>query len=375
MSHLCVVGLGRVGLPTAALAASAGHRVLGVDRDADARDHARSGRTDEPGLAALLAAHPFPVVESPRPADAYVLCVGRPADQGRDGPADADLRAALAAVAEVAPPGSLCVIEATVPVGTTDALADAFPGLRLACAPERVLPGRALDEIRGNPRVVGGPPPIAEAAVALLSTWCRGPIAAVDRRTAELCKLVENTARDVQIALANTVATLARHHGVDPVALRSLVNQHPRVALLQPGIGVGGPCLPVDPWLLVEGAPEEPLVLAARAVNDAVPARAAARVAREEGAVGLLGLTYKPDCADLRHAPALRVARLLAAERSVLAHDPHLTGPVDGVDLGSFEEVLSRDVVVLLVAHGAFAGWRARVRPDARALDLTGGWR
>lgn len=372
MASVCVVGLGRVGLPTAALAAGAGHVVVGVDRDPAVRAAVLAGEGgDEPGLAELLARHPLIPRERPVPADAYVVCVGRPADAGADGPPDADLRGALADVAAVAPPGALCVVEATVPVGTTDALAAAHPGLRLAVAPERVLPGRALHEIATNPRVVGGPDDVARDAAALLSTWCRGPTTRVDRRTAELCKLVENTARDVQIALANTVASLARAHGVDAHALRALVNQHPRVSLLEPGIGVGGPCLPVDPWLAQRGVAPEPLVVAARQVNDAAPGLAAARIDREPGAIGVLGLTYKPDSGDLRRSPAVAVVRGLA-HRDVLAHDPHVRGPVAGVRLGPLADVLARDVVVLLVRHAAFAGWRDAAR--GRPLDLAAGW-
>ncbi len=369
-----MVGLGRVGLPTVALAASAGHRVVGVDRDAEVRRAVEAGHAPgEPGLPELLRAHPFAVRAEVVSAEAYLLCVGRPADRGLVGDPERDLRAAMAAVAAVAPPGALCVVEATVPVGTTDRLAETFPTLRVAIAPERVLPGAALAEIRGNPRLIGGPRDVTDAAAALLSTWCRGPITHVDRRTAELCKLAENTARDVELALANTVAELARRHGVDPHRLRALVNQHPRVSLLQPGIGVGGPCLPVDPWLATEGGAPLPLVAAARAVNDGVPLLAAARVDREPGTIGVLGLTYKPDSDDLRHAPALAVIRALA-HRDVLAHDPHVAAPVDGVRRGSYEEVLGREVVVLLVAHRAYADWRARVAPGARTLDLSGGW-
>jgi UDP-N-acetyl-D-mannosaminuronic acid dehydrogenase len=374
MLRVCVVGLGRVGLPTAALAAAAGHHVIGVDRDPHQLARVRGGGAgDEPGLAELLAAHPIEVGSRVVPADAYVVCVGRPADAGGEGPAGADVAAALAEVAQVAPPGALCVLEGTVPVGTTDALVAAWPGLRVVVAPERVLPGRALAEIRDNPRLVGGPPSAVGAAAALMSSWVRGPITQVDARTAELCKLVENASRDVAIAFANTVAALARRHGVDGAQLRALANQHPRVSLLAPGIGVGGPCLPVDPWLLVDPDAPEPLLVAARRVNDGVPALAAARVDRERGTIGVLGLGYKPDVGDTRRSPAVEVVRALA-HRDVVAHDPHVGGPVEGITLVPLAEVLRRDVVVRLVAHRAFDGWETAAARSACTLDLSGGW-
>lgn len=373
MRRLCVIGLGRVGLPTAVCARAAGWDVTGVDHDPAVREAIAEGTAGrlEPGLPEALAERPLRVVARPVPSEVHVVCVGRPADGGLDGGPATQIRHALAEIAALdGPERPLVVLECTVPVGTTDALSAEFDGLRLTVAPERVLPGRALEEIRGNPRLVGGRPDDAAAAADVLATWCRGPISVVDARTAELAKLVENTARDVEIALANTVAGVAREHGVDPVRLRDLVNQHPRVHLLLPGIGVGGPCLPVDPWLLADASP---LVRAARAVNDAAPREAAARIDRESGRLGLLGLAYKPDTDDVRRSPAIEVARALAGHRDVLAHDPHVPR-VDGLRTGSIEEVLSRDVVVLLVAHAAFHGWRDRLRPGAVGLDLVAGW-
>jgi UDP-N-acetyl-D-mannosaminuronic acid dehydrogenase len=306
------------------------------------------------------------VADAPPASEAYFVCVGTPLAGAR---ADlADLGAAIEAISTVAPPGALVVIESTVPVGTTGSLAAAYPSLSFAVAPERVLPGDALREIATNDRVVGGDPRAAE----LLATYCRGRIDRVDPRLAELSKLVENAARDVQLALANTVAATSERLGVDPVALRRVVNRHPRVELLEPGIGVGGHCLPVDPWFLVGAAPEETRLLrAAREANDAVPERMIARIASHPGTIGLLGLAYKPDVDDARGSPAARIALALSAQREVIAADPYVE--VVGVRAGSLEEVLARDVVVLLVAHRDYVALRARVL--GTALDLCGGWR
>lgn len=365
--RLCIVGLGRVGLPTAVLAARAGHEVTGVERDPRRLASIASGEAGdpEPGLREALRATPIAVSPAVVAADAYVVCVATPWD-GRAADT-ADVQVAVAAVADAAPDGALVVIESTVPVGTTEALAARAPSLRFAVAPERVLPGDALREIARNPRVVGGDP----AAAALLATWCHGPIDLVEPRMAELAKLVENASRDVEIAFANTVAAVAGRWGVDPWALQRVVNGHPRARMATPGIGVGGHCLPVDPWFLVAAAPAETALLrAAREVNDLGPERAVAEVARHAGTIGLLGLAYKPDTDDVRNAPAVRVALALSASRDVLAADPYVTVP--GVRAATVERILRRDVVVLLVAHSAYRGLKARVR--GIPVDLCGGW-
>ena len=196
--------------------------------------------------------------------------------------------------------------------------------------------------------------------------------------TAELAKLTENAARDVQIALANTAASAAEALGVDPVLLRTLVNRHPRVALLEPGVGVGGHCLPVDPWFVIDAAPAETALLrVAREVNDARPglwadriARAADRAATKR--IGLLGLTYKADTDDVRGSPAVEIARRLGERYDVLAADPYAR-QVDGIRLGTEDEVRARGVVALLVAHRAYAARGAPTGPVV--VDACGGWR
>jgi UDP-N-acetyl-D-mannosaminuronic acid dehydrogenase len=386
------VGLGRVGLPTAALAAAAGHRVTGVDRDAAVRAGVARGTSGarEPGLESLLRralAGGLAVADAPVAADVTVICVptplgprsssgGSPSDPR---PALDELWAAVAAIDEVAPADGLVVVASTVPVGATEEVAARLRTRHVACCPERVLPGDAVREMTENPRIVGGVGDEATArAAAWLATWVRGPIDQTDARTAELAKLMENAARDVEIALANTIAAAAGAVGVDPTRLRALVSRHPRIRLLDPGIGVGGHCLPVDPWFAIAAAPAETTLLrAARAVNDATPDLWVARIEAEAeriGArrIGLLGLTYKPESDDLRDAPAVRIARALAARFDVVAADPYVER-VEGVAVRSVHEVVHSDLVVLLVAHRALVD--VDVPAGRTTIDACGGWR
>jgi UDP-N-acetyl-D-mannosaminuronic acid dehydrogenase len=340
--------------------------VVGVDRDPAVLDAVAAAHPTEPGLddalRAVLASGRLRTATAPSSADVYVVCVGTPL--AADGSADLrDVDAAVEAIAAVMPGDALVVVESTVPVGTTDAIAARLraraPGARVAACPERVLPGDALREVVENPRLAGGVDEASAAAAAeWLATFVTGRVDRTDARTAELAKLVENASRDVDVALANAVAAVAERFGVDPYELRALVNRHPRVRLAVPGVGVGGHCLPVDPWFLVRAAPAETTLLAeARRVNDAVPARWVDRILARAGGrpIGLLGLTYKADVDDFRGSPALEIARALSRRADVLAHDPYAAA-VDGVALGRVEDVLARPVVALLVAHRAYEG-------------------
>jgi UDP-N-acetyl-D-mannosaminuronic acid dehydrogenase len=383
--QVCVVGLGRVGLPAAARSAAAGHSVTAVDRDQAAVARATGPHPTEPGLAELIdagrASGRLRFAVAPVPAEVYVVCVGTPLRPGTHEADLADLTAAVQDVAGQCPADALVLIESTVPVGTTERLAHLLragrPGVRVAAAPERILPGNVLVELAREPRVVGGVDPAsADAAAVYLESCGSGRVERTDSRTAELCKLVENAARDVEIALANTVAAVARRAGVDPYALRALVNQHPRVKLRVPGIGVGGHCLPVDPWFLIGACPEETGLLAtAREVNDGAVERwvAAIRRVAEGREVGLLGLGYKPDSDDLRLSPAVAIAVALSAEGPVVVADPYHER-IGGLQVVSAARALSAPVVVLLVAHRAYRDLRSRLRPDQVAIDACGGW-
>ncbi|MGZ8562073.1 MAG: nucleotide sugar dehydrogenase, partial [Candidatus Limnocylindria bacterium] len=290
-----------------------------------------------------------------------------------------DISHVLAAARSIAPAvaaGNLVIIESTCPVGTTELVRDELAGMgvptdrvHLAYCAERVLPGRILHELTANDRIVGGIDDTSTAAAqAFYQAFVKGAVLTATSRTAEMVKLVENSFRDVNIAFANEISLLCEHLGIDAWEVIRLANHHPRVQILQPGPGVGGHCIAVDPWFLVAGDPTTArLIRTAREVNDAktewVIAQVRDTAAKIEAAIGrpariaCLGLSYKPDVDDLRESPALRVTLALAdAGFEVLACEPHLSShpllklhPAD-------EAVAAADLVVLLVKHAAFAG-------------------
>jgi UDP-N-acetyl-D-mannosaminuronic acid dehydrogenase len=261
-------------------------------------------------------------------------------------------------------------------------------GFHLAYSPERVLPGQILRELVENARVIGGiDPASAEAGRDLYSVFVRGEVVRTDATTAEMVKLMENTYRDVNIALANEFARLAEHFGVDVWQAITAANRHPRVKILQPGPGVGGHCISVDPWFLVEAAPElAGLVAKARSVNDEQPRYVVDLLRREIGSlahrrIAVLGLTYKPDVDDVRESPAIEVVRLLAHEGAQLTVfdplAPQVTLEAERVE--SLERAVSRaEVVLLLVAHQALRaidpGHLASLTPARVAFDCHGVW-
>jgi UDP-N-acetyl-D-mannosaminuronic acid dehydrogenase len=407
--RLCVMGLGYIGLPTAAMLAARGHAVLGCDTDprvvaavASGEAHFREPELDML-LAAALATGRLVARGAPGPAEVFLIAVPTPLGPGNR----ADLSAVWAATDAIAPllkPGDLVILESTCPVGTTEVLAariatarpdlvlpargaPARPGcVHLAHCPERVLPGAMLRELVANDRIIGGlTPDCAESARALYAGFVSGLCHVTDSRTAELAKLAENAFRDVNIAFANELAGIAGAMGVDPWAAIALANRHPRVAILAPGPGVGGHCIAVDPWFLAESAPDgAPLIRTARAVNDARPGQVAAAIralARPGAAVACLGLTYKPDVGDLRASPALAVAeelsrdgtlRLICCDPLLAALPPPLAGR-PGVVLAGLESALAQaDVVAILVAHRAFRGLGAQALRGRAVLDAVG---
>jgi len=377
---VCVHGLGHIGLPTSALlAARAGCRVFGVDTDPRVRAALAEGRPHiaEPGLSALLAdalgSGRLTVHAAPVAAQFHLIAV--PTPLAADRTADlSHVRSAARALAPMLRTGDCVIVESTCPVGTTASLAAELPpGALLAYCPERVLPGRVLEELVANDRVVGGLTPEAgERAAALYRRFVRGEVARTDAATAEFVKLAENSFRDANIAFANTLSLLAARHGVDAHAAIALANRHPRVAILRPGPGVGGHCIAVDPWFLAQGAGEEADFLrAARAANlrktEWVLGRLAALAeAQPDAPVTLFGLAYKPDIGDLRESPALFIARALTARfgaARVACCDPHLAAAPEGVALLPLDAARARPGVWgLLVRHAAFAGLPAEGR-------------
>lgn len=383
---ICVLGLGYIGLPTASTFATHGVLVVGVDVNPHVVHTLSNGgvHIHEPGLRTLVAAAlqsgNLVIRDHPEPADAFIIAVPTPLTGGTE--KRADLTHVVTAAESIVPhlqPGNLVVLESTSPPRTTiDVVApilersglNAGGDFHLAYSPERVLPGQILRELIQNDRVIGGiDRPSAEAGRALYRTFVRGEIALTDATTAEMVKLMENTFRDVNIAIANELSRLAESFGVDVWQAIELANRHPRVNILRPGPGVGGHCISVDPWFLVEAAPElSPLIRTARQVNDAQPAFVCQVIRRALGVppntdkaslagrrIALLGLAYKPDVDDLRESPALEIAHLLHQEGAILsAYEPYKT-TFSSTEFSTAptvkDAVENAEALVLLVAH------------------------
>jgi UDP-N-acetyl-D-mannosaminuronic acid dehydrogenase len=378
MTTICVLGLGYIGLPTGSMFALAGNDVIGVDPSPRVQAALRHGLAslEEPELQTLVTAAinsgRLRVQTRPEAADAFIIAVPTPlvAETNR-----ADLSFVEQAARDIAPflrRGNLVVLESTVPPGTTrDVLAPILaesglePGrdIHVAHCPERVLPGRILVELEQNDRLAGGYAPCcAERAADLYSAFVKGAIMRTDATTAELVKVMENTFRDVNVALANEFALIAERIGVDAWEAIRLANHHPRVNVLKPGPGVGGHCIAVDPWFLVGAAPEAArLIQVAREVNDGMPRHVLDRL-RElvapPGPIALLGVTYKAEVDDIRESPALRVAELAVEQGyAVRLCDPHVRADTSGLPapLLPIEQALrDAEAVVLLVDHRAF---------------------
>jgi UDP-N-acetyl-D-mannosaminuronic acid dehydrogenase len=372
------LGLGYIGLPTASMFALAGHDVIGVDPSPRVQAALKAGTAslDEPELQTLvtdaLASGRLHISTVPEPADAFIIAVPTPLDTSTNA---ADLSFVERAARDILPflqPGNLVVLESTVPPGTTrDVLAPilATSGLRpggdihLAHCPERVLPGRILVELQHNDRLAGGlTPDCAQRAATLYATFVKGAIVRTDATTAEMAKVMENTFRDVNVALANEFALIAERIGVDIWQAIGLANHHPRVNVLSPGPGVGGHCIAVDPWFLVNAAPEVAnLIRAARAVNDGMPHHVLNRlleIAPPPAPIALLGVTYKAEVDDIRESPALRVAEL-AVERgyTVRLCDPHVRPETPGLPaplLPLQRALRDAQALAILVDHRAF---------------------
>ena len=398
---VCVVGLGYIGLPTAALLASNGYNVVGVDLNAHAVETINQGRIHivEPDLDAFVrsavAAQRLKAFTTPQAGDIYMICVPTPFHEDGAIPRP-NIDYVLAATRSIAPfvkAGDLVILESTSPVGTTQAMADVLTAsdvdvstIHMAYCPERVLPGKIMTELVENDRVVGGLTPAANEAVsAFYRTFVHGSVLETDAKTAEMCKLTENSFRDVNIAFANELSMLCDKEGIDVWNLIRLANRHPRVSILQPGTGVGGHCIAVDPWFIVSRNPETArLIRAGREVNNSktdwvidrikiAVADASARLGRKPR-VACLGLAFKPDIDDLRESPAMHVTQALAAAGyDVVAVEPNIAAH-DSLALVPLEEALgSADVFAVLVKHRQFIDRASqRTLVEAKALDFCG---
>ncbi len=411
---LCVIGLGYIGLPTASTFAAQGLQVVGVDVNPSVLETLRNGgvHIHEPGLRTLVEAAlrsgRLTIREKPEEADAFIIAVPTPFYEDCFGEHDerwykrADMRAVASATESIVPVlqrGNLVILESTSPPRTTvDLVAPILEksGLRagvdfhLAYSPERVLPGQILRELIENARVIGGvTPESARAGRDLYAIFVKGEIVQTDATTAEMVKLMENTYRDVNIAIANEFARLAERFGVDIWEAIRIANLHPRVRILSPGPGVGGHCISVDPWFLVEAAPDlTPLIAMARRVNDGQPHYAVALIKRALGSlagkrIAALGLAYKPDVDDLRESPAVEVVRLLQQEGALVrAFEPFKPqADLPGLTtVAALEDALREtECIVLLVRHGQFVALQpaevAAITAARLVVDMVNAWK
>lgn len=386
MAEVCVLGLGYVGLPTASLLATSGFQVLGVDINQEVVAELNEGRTklQEAGLATLVSAATasgnLKAAVQPEPSDTFMICVPTPVTPQHT----VDLRAVESAAQAILPhlrKGNLVVLESTSPVGTTRNTVGRIlsgSGLKpgedfdLCYCPERVLPGNTVAELINNDRIIGGyTPKSAEHAQVIYQRFCQGNVSLTCDLTAEMCKLMENTYRDVNIALANSFARIAEDVGVNIWEAIKLANLHPRVDILSPGPGVGGHCIPVDPWFLVEAFPAHTeLLRAAREVNDGQAVRILAQVTSAGGLkkgdkLAILGAAYKKDVDDSRDSPAFLLASA-AVEKGLQVdiHDPWVReGMHEGHKVKNSLEAVLKDAkaAVLITDHKQYRQLSSRV--------------
>jgi len=409
-ASVAVIGLGYIGLPTAAVIARSGMTVLGIDVSAHVVETVNSGRihieeVDLDGLVqGVVARGTLRASTTIEPADIFVIAVPTPFGENH-APDVSYVLAAARSIAPVLKSGDLIVLESTSPVGTTEQVRDAIAALRpdlkmphagngaadvaIAYCPERVLPGRILVELIDNDRCIGGiTPRCARKALAFYRKFVRGACVTTSSRVAEMVKLSENAFRDVNIAFANELSVVADELDLDVWEVIRLANRHPRVNILTPGPGVGGHCIAVDPWFIVHSAPEvTPLIRTAREVNDAkvehVIARAAALIEANPGVpVACLGLAFKANIDDFRESPALKVAETLATRfgSRIRIVEPHadILPPAlakTGASLTDIDTALAEcDVFVVLVDHDIFKSVPLDERADKAVYDTRGIW-
>ena len=405
MKKVCILGLGYIGLPTSLLLTTHDFKVHGVDTNKDRVERIRNNNIilKEIGFAArlsqALATDNFSVDTSPAVADYFVIAVPTPCTNQKK--ADVSfVWAALEAILAYLQPGNTIIIESTIPVGLTEKIAyfieqrtSYIVGVNIFVAhcPERVLPGNIFHELIFNDRIIGGvTPACAHKAQELYATFVQGALSLTDAKSAEMIKLLENSYRDVNIAFAHQVASMANQINVDPFKLIELANKHPRVNILSPSCGVGGHCIALDPWFLIESFPEHTTLLrAARMVNDERPQtiiqhiqqlsaqhfemhRAALRII-------ILGITYKPNIDDIRESPALQIVQALKTIPTIhlRVYDPQVEVSIMKSLHSSYSTSLSQalensDLVVCLVKHKEFEVVPSLLQPHHQVLDYCG---
>ncbi len=407
MSKVCVVGLGYIGLPVASILASRGHDVCGCDIDLKVVETIARGQAHffEPDLDMLLQASvgtgKLQVKAMPEQAEFFIIAVPTPLLPDNT-PDLAHVRAAVRSIGPHLIHGAVVILESTSPVGTSEVirtmLAEMRPDLTfptyngtegdiaIAHCPERILPGNMLKELVANDRVIGGLSlSCAKRAAQLYLSFVRGQLLLTDCRTAEFVKLIENSFRDVNIALANEISTICSKLGINTWNAIELANRHPRVSILQPGAGVGGHCIAVDPWFIVDSAPQESrLIRAAREVNDSKPQWLVTQITKEVerlkyAKVACFGITYKADVEDLRGSPSLEIVRLLLARQiQVIICDPVVDKnssalPANAVLAASVDLAIQHaDILVFLVGHREFDRLKHQNFANKIVIDAIG---
>lgn len=417
-SKISVVGLGYIGLPTAAVIASRKCNVIGLEVNSSVVDTINKGEIHivEPDLDMIVHAAVkegyLRATLQPEPADAFLIAVPTPfkSEAGKTHVPDLKyIESAAKAIAPVLAKGNLVILESTSPVGATEQmaawLAESRPDLtfpqshgeqsdiRIAHCPERVLPGHVIRELVVNDRVIGGMTPACSAAACkLYEIFVEGECVVTNARTAEMAKLTENSFRDVNIAFANELSLVCDKLDIDVWELIELANRHPRVNILQPGPGVGGHCIAVDPWFIVSETPEQArLIRTAREVNDGKPQWVIEKVKAAVGdfllknpghtakdvAVALFGLAFKPDIDDLRESPSLAIAKQLRAELAgpMLVVEPNIhevPEALGGCVLVAPESGIAQaDICVVLVGHKQFRGLDFSAKPAECVIDVV----
>ena len=404
-NSICMIGLGYIGLPTAAVFARYGMNIKGVDINQHAVDTINQGKIhiEEPGLEELVKlavdAKLLKAYTTPQEADAFIMAVPTPFKGENHEPNLDYIESATRSLAKVLKKGDLVILESTSPVGTTEKMAAwlaeersdlTFPqqageesDIRVAHCPERILPGQMIRELVENDRVVGGmTPKCTQAATALYKTFVEGECVETSARIAEMSKLTENSFRDVNIAFANELSLLCDKMQISVWELIEMANKHPRVNILQPGCGVGGHCIAVDPWFIVHDFPHDAhMIKTARETNDGKPLYVISKVKEAvkditNPKIACLGLAFKPDIDDLRESPALEITKMLSDESNfeILAVEPNVKElPTvlknrKNVTLKSLDEAVKEaDVVVVLVKHKEFLD----LKTDNNVLDFV----
>jgi UDP-N-acetyl-D-mannosaminuronic acid dehydrogenase len=380
---ICVMGLGYIGLPTAALLANRKYQVHGVDVVQSTVDIINDGHIHivEPGLdtfvrSAVNSGNLLADIK-PKESDVFIIAVPTPFHEGYVPNIDYVI-SATESIAPYVREGNLVILESTSPVGTTDKIAEVLKQdgidiskVHVAHCPERVLPGQIMQELVENDRIVGGITKAStEKAAEFYRTFVNGKVLETDAKTAEMAKLTENSYRDVNIAFANELSILCDKFSIDVWELIKLANRHPRVNILKPGAGVGGHCIAVDPWFIVDaGGDDAKIIRTAREVNTRKTEWAIEKIKNEalffekengrKARVACMGLAFKPDIDDLRESPALYIARRLIADKiDVLAVEPNIKDFKEFEIVSDEDAIRDADIIVYMVAHKEFKGIR-----------------